>query len=148
MRKAKGAGTMGNRADQTVLVVEDNYLIALDLEGQVRALGFGEVLLSANAEQALVHAAGGRIAVALLDLGLGDGATSEALAVDLAAMNIPMVVVTGFADTFAAGHPFHGVPVVRKPFNTDDLRRALANVWPERTGSAAAPSQAEPSEKR
>lgn len=123
---------MGNRAEATVLVVEDNYLIALDLEAHVRALGFGEVLLAENAEQALSLAENAQIAVALLDLGLGDGATSEAVSTRLAAMGVARVVVTGFADTFAEGHPFHGVPVVRKPFNAADLRDAIEQVWPPR----------------
>jgi Response regulator containing CheY-like receiver, AAA-type ATPase, and DNA-binding domains len=112
----------------TALVVEDQYLIALDLESHLRAIGFGDVLLAGNGAEAMDAAATSQVAVALLDMGLEEQDESLHLAEWFAQQGLRFIVVTGYGDEFAQGHPFYGRPVVRKPYNVHELTRAVAQV--------------------
>jgi len=128
---------MGRLDKLTALVIEDQYLIALDLEGHLQGLGFGAVRLTGSAVEAMAVAQAEPVAVALLDLGLTEPGESEALARWLTGRGIPFVIVTGFADTFDHGHPLHGVPVVRKPFGIGQLEAAIAAVLEGRRKASA-----------
>ncbi len=62
-----------NTANQRVLIVEDEFLIALDLEQTVRSLGLEVAGLAVNKEQALKLAP--MADIAFVDVNLLDGAT-------------------------------------------------------------------------
>jgi DNA-binding response OmpR family regulator len=110
------------------LVVDDELLIALDIEQELTAAGAAEVVCAgglAEAEEALRK---GPFDVAVLDLRLGRQ-TSLALANELRSAGTPFVFLTG-ARSDAAEITAFAVPVVEKPFLAplllDAVRRALA----------------------
>jgi CheY-like chemotaxis protein len=108
----------------TVLVIEDEYLIASDVQRMVEDAGAAQVLLAGSTATALACLADPhQIDVCILDLKLGDE-DGRPLAQELLTRGIPFVVATGMG--IEADLP--GVPIVHKPYTdtqvVDALRRA------------------------
>lgn len=114
-----------------VLVVEDDAIMAFDLSDQLRAAGFTVVGPAIDAEQgvSLVHSEGCDIAV--LDVNLGNGRTSEPIALELARRSIPFIVVSGYTSD---QHPavFSGYPLIVKPVRFEALVAELTREVGER----------------
>ncbi|MBR0652813.1 GAF domain-containing protein [Roseomonas terrae] len=108
-----------------VMVVEDDFIIALDLRAALRRLGVGEVATASTVKQALAAIDAAPPDFALIDVNLG-GETSFPVADALAAREIPFAFVTGYGDDAAVLGRFAGRPVLRKPFD----RTALASLLP------------------
>ena len=108
----------------SVLIVEDQALIALDIEEMIRKLGAREIRLSPNVDDAqkAIERFGADIAV--LDFNLG-AETSEAIADQLISEGIPFVFSTGYGDSLMIPERFRQVPVVRKPVNESALAAQL-----------------------
>lgn len=128
------AATPGTGRGKRLLVVEDEFVIALDLQGLLEAAGHEVVALAASVADALalLHGggAGGAGAPALdgavLDVNLrGEPATPVADA--LAARGVPFVFVSGYG---AAGRPpgHEGAPVLAKPYSEGDLLEIVGRL--------------------
>jgi DNA-binding response OmpR family regulator len=105
---------------QRVLIVEDEFLIALDLEDIIRDAR-AEVILVATADEALKEIDRDTVTLAVLDFNLAKG-TSQAVAHRLVRDGIPFIFHTALSDLPAA---FPSVPVVSKPTTSQDLIAAL-----------------------
>lgn len=109
-------------AGKRILLVEDNYIIAMDLRRMIAALG-AEIIGPANsikAARALVGQ-GTRLDGAILDVRL-DGGTSLPLAEELTSEGIPVILATGL-DAAVLPEQFSGTPKLTKPYNEDTIRR-------------------------
>jgi len=102
--------------DLSILVVEDQSLVAMDLEESLARLGALEVRLSPTAADALALLKSFRPNAAVLDFNLGEE-TSEAVAEHLESVGVPYVFATGYGDSVMIPQRFRHVPVVRKPVN-------------------------------
>lgn len=104
----------------TILLLEDEALIALDLQYALEAAGHSVKTFSTNtaASAWLGH---NRPCAAVIDLKLRDG-DSTALASSLAASKIPIVIYTG-RDVGAADllPLLRDVPILRKPADQDGV---------------------------
>jgi light-regulated signal transduction histidine kinase (bacteriophytochrome)/CheY-like chemotaxis protein len=98
-----------------VLVVEDQMLIAMDLETILAAHGAAEVAAVASASEALARLEWFAPTVAILDVNLG-AETSESVADALTARRVPFAFATGYGDRSIIPPRFAGIPVVRKPY--------------------------------
>ncbi|MEB2848024.1 response regulator [Endobacterium cereale] len=109
-----------------VLIVEDELLIAVELDRIVDGAGHDVVGIVASVEQALAHAA--RAQVALVDLRLADGPSGGALARRLMdRFGIKVVFVT--ANPSEIGYGLDGaIDIVSKPFDDQRILLALAKV--------------------
>ncbi len=104
-----------------VLVVEDEFMIGLDVSQQLTSAGYEVVGLATSVAKALRLEP--RCDVAVLDVNLG-GETCEPVARKMRASGKPFVVLTGYsADTLQPS--FSDATVLRKPPCTDDLLAAL-----------------------
>jgi DNA-binding response OmpR family regulator len=114
----------------TILVVEDEPLIALDIEDALTSLGVGVRLARSIAEARESLSAVPAPQLVLLDVVLPDGRSFD-LAREILGMGLPLVFLTGYD---------HGIPeelsevmVVDKPFSTDTLVavvRRLSGTFP------------------
>lgn len=107
-----------------VLVVEDNMIIALDLEGVLQKLGVGQISMASNVASALEAIAGDRPDFAFLDLNLGEE-TSLPVAEHLKAEKIPFAFGTGFGDQADLPDHLSDVMIISKPYSEKALRDAL-----------------------
>ena len=106
-----------------LLLVEDELLIAMDVEQICRDNGAAEVLLCGNAAE-LQNAAGWTFDAAILDVVI-DGQSTLDMARDLRERRIPFVFATGYSDGDIHS-VLPDVTVVAKPYAAGDLVEALA----------------------
>jgi two-component system, response regulator PdtaR len=110
----------------TVLIVEDEALVALDLALVLRDLGCVVLGPAADSAQALALLRQQRPDAVLLDLGLRDG-FALALVEALAAADVRYVLTTGY-DCEQLEPGLRHAPRLGKPFGQEELRQALLRV--------------------
>jgi DNA-binding LytR/AlgR family response regulator len=120
---------------RSVLILEDEYLIAAALAQWVLEAGYRVVGPVANAEQAqaLINEAG--IDAALLDIRLSDGERSFALAERLQAMRIPFAFITAYSRKLLPA-ALQQVPVLAKPVAAEEVAELLRRLLPARATDA------------
>ena len=109
-----------------VLVVEDDFLIAMDIKGAIERLGGHVVGPIGRLEQAQDLARREVFDAAILDVKL-DGEVTFPLAEELLTRGVPIALATGY-DVASLPENFQGVPLLRKPFHDTDVRR-LARMF-------------------
>lgn len=117
-----------------VLVLEDEGLIALDIEVTLRDAGVADVVLSASVDDALAVIEKTELDAAVLDLHLGRSGWSYEVARRLQAKAIPFIFSSGTVDVTDG---FRDVPLVMKPFSTDQLLATLLQVTAQDARAAA-----------
>jgi DNA-binding NarL/FixJ family response regulator len=125
-----------NLMNPRVLIVEDEFLIALDLEATVHHMGLKVAGLAGNKEQAL------RLApladVAFVDVNLSDGATGPEIGRRLAEdYGVTVVFMTGNPETVANGVK-GALGVVSKPVMPSVVEQSLKYAVARRAGMPAA----------
>jgi CheY-like chemotaxis protein len=131
-RLAQPAGTSPSgpavRLSGTVLVVEDNLIIAMNAADALRGLGAEEVLIAGTVPEALAHIDAHPIAMAILDVDLG-GQTSDTVAERLKERAIPFLLATGYDAQEAVGES--GIPVshvLSKPYSNEGIAEILGRI--------------------
>jgi two-component system, response regulator PdtaR len=113
--------------DHSVLIVEDEFLTAIELEAIVRNAGAEVIGPALSAPQALLLIDNHKITVAILDVWLNQR-NSLPVARRLADRGIPFVFHTGDGrDTLSRGD-WPRAPVLRKPVPARTITAALAEV--------------------
>ncbi|NML11917.1 GAF domain-containing protein [Sphingobium sp. AR-3-1] len=111
---------------RTVLLVEDNMIIAMDGEDALRDLG-AEVMTAASVGRAREAIAIQPVDLAVLDFNLGHE-TSLPIADMLAERSIPFIFATGYGDGLELPARFKGVTLLKKPYSGATLAQALTPV--------------------
>jgi CheY-like chemotaxis protein len=115
-------------AGRSILIVEDEPLIAMMLEDFVESLGHSPAGTADNIDDALECVERGGFDLVILDVNLG---ASECwpVADRLAARSIPFILATGGHVTPPPAHHAEA-PTLTKPFTLDSVREALdsANI--------------------
>jgi two-component sensor histidine kinase len=110
---------------QTVLLVEDSLIIAMDAEDVLGQLGASRVVPVASVRQALEEIDATPPTVALLDINLGDE-TSFPIAERLTERGVRFAFATGYGDQADLPAAFARVPILQKPYTIDSVSRELA----------------------
>ncbi|WP_332055447.1 hypothetical protein [Reyranella sp.] len=112
-----------------VLVVEDEFLIAMDLELMLRKMGAADVRIELDIAGALTALRAKDLPdCAVLDIGFGAQST-EPVADLLLHARVPFIFATGYGDTMRLPARFRAVPIVRKPLGAADLEDAFIRVF-------------------
>jgi CheY-like chemotaxis protein len=112
---------------RSVLIVEDEGLVAMMIEDLVRELGVRDVHLCPDVASALQILETTEIDCAVLDLWVR-GDSSNAIADALAERNIPFLFSSGSdAGALEARHAHR--PMIGKPFNDDDFKLVLLDTY-------------------
>lgn len=106
-----------------ILIVEDEYLVAMMLEEMLGDLGYEVAHIARTLEEAVAAAAQPQVDIAILDLNL-NGERSTPVAEALAARGTPFIFATGYGRAGLEGS-FAEAPTLQKPFREEDLERAL-----------------------
>jgi DNA-binding response OmpR family regulator len=117
-----------------VLVVEDDYLLADELDRMLTERGFRVIGPARNLEAAQRLLADNRIDVACLDVRLNSEESSVPLAQSLAALGIPFVFLTGYPVAYLS-LAMRERPLLEKPVDPDLLAERLRSL----TGTEAEP---------
>lgn len=108
----------------SILVVEDEPLIAMMLEDFLDALGYRLAASCDGVTSALDEVRLGGFDAALLDVNLRDGETSWPVADALSACGRPFVIATGGTND-AVPERHAGAPILSKPYTLDGVRAAF-----------------------
>lgn len=109
----------------SVLVVEDDYLLAEELAESLREHGFGVVGPAATLATAKRLLADNRIDAACLDVRLTEQETSIPLAQSLAALGIPFLFLTAYPVAYLP-IDMRDRPKLDKPVSTEALVEQVA----------------------
>jgi CheY-like chemotaxis protein len=107
-----------------VLIVEDDPIIALDVEDTILGFGVKAVRIAGNMAQALDLIADRAPDFALLDVGL-IREKSFAIAARLDELKVPFVFLTGYGADLRLAAAFADRPRLPKPYSTDALKALL-----------------------
>lgn len=118
-----GTAQRPGAAPVRALLVEDESLIAMLLEDQLRALGVTEVTLAPTLQAGLEKASAGEFDFAVLDVNL-NGERSDAIAAVLVERGVPFAFSTGYGRAGVAER-FASYPVATKPTQFEELRRIV-----------------------
>lgn len=110
-----------------ILVVEDETLVALQLQGDLEDEGHEVVGPAMSLEQGLKLATQEPIDAALVDVRLGRE-TSAPIADTLLARRIPFAFATGYTDVTMLPDHLRQVPKLGKPYVKGDMRRILKHL--------------------
>ena len=111
----------------TILILEDEPLIRMDLEMVAEDAGWTP-WPAGHLETAMKLLDAGAPDTAILDLNLGNGVTSRAVAERLHAAGIPFVILTGDHHTDMSWLQTMGAPILRKPHMANDVIRIVAGL--------------------
>jgi CheY-like chemotaxis protein len=107
-----------------ILVVEDQLLIAMDVQTMLTAEGAASVETASSVKEALHVLTALRPDVAILDVNLGNG-SSLPVAHALRESGVAFVFATGYGENTLIPAAMADVPVVRKPYDIAALVGAL-----------------------
>lgn len=110
-----------------ILVLEDNAVIAMDVELLLQDCGAEVVETVATVNGALGKLADFSPDVAVLDINLDQG-TSLPVAEALLARGIPFIFATGYSDPSMLPEAFAHIEILQKPFEAAAFERALAET--------------------
>ncbi len=122
-RVDSGAALAGLR----ILIVEDEFLLAMELETLLQQRGCLVLGPVSSVRQALSMLDGERPDIALLDVNLkGERATPVAAA--LHARGVPFILITGYSLLQLSEPELRDAPRIDKPVNCRLLKRAVATA--------------------
>jgi CheY-like chemotaxis protein len=112
------------------LVLDDEFLIALDIQHILEQNGAANVVCAGNADDALDRLRAGAVFdFAVLDIKLSGGARdSQSVAAELTRQNVPFVFLTGVDHHDKIRKQYPDAPVVEKPYDMALLLDAVTRV--------------------
>ena len=123
---------------QRALIVEDEYLIAHDLEAAMHALGFDDCDVAPNARQAHSLSMSDQPDIVVVDVCLEGGREGIEVARWLREMfDVPVIFVTSYSDADTVQRIrdlVPGAPVLAKPVYPECLADAIAELGRSRAG--------------
>jgi CheY-like chemotaxis protein len=110
-------------AGKRVLVVEDELMIRMLLEGMLTDLGHSVVAEAGRIEEALTLAKEAEFDIAVLDVNLHGKPITPVVEV-LVARGLPFVFASGFGQQ-GVPEPYRSSPALQKPFQSEALAKAI-----------------------
>ena len=124
-----------------VLIIEDEPVIAADIEALVRELGHDVVDIAATRTEAVDAAARQRPGLVLADIQLADGSSGiDAVKDILAKFDVPVIFITAFPERLLTGERPEPTFLITKPFQPETVKAAIGQALffhPARTKKAA-----------
>jgi CheY-like chemotaxis protein len=112
-----------------VLIIEDEPLIALDLQQLVQDLGHRVVRVARTEREAVAAAQASRPGLILADIRLADGSSGlDAVNEILPHLSVPVIFVTAFPEKLLTGIKPEPTFLIRKPFRPDALRAVISQA--------------------
>ncbi|MBZ9991473.1 response regulator [Mesorhizobium sp. BH1-1-5] len=108
-----------------ILVLEDEFLIAMDVEQLCRDHGAADVTIVRKIAEVEGEALPSRFDAAVVDLMLGGVSTLD-FASRLRSEGVPFVFASGYSDSDEVKDSFPDIRLVAKPYSGDDLIEAVA----------------------
>ncbi|MEM8853558.1 MAG: response regulator [Pseudomonadota bacterium] len=112
-----------------VLIIEDEPMIALDLESLVEDLGHEVAGVARTHSEAIESVAKRRPGLVLADIRLADGSSGlEAVNEILQTIDVPVVFITAYPERLLTGERPEPAFLITKPFETDTVKAVVSQA--------------------
>ena len=112
-----------------ILIIEDEPIIAMDIEMIVRDLGHDVVAVATTHREAVAEAQKHQPGLVLADIQLADNSSGiEAVQEILTALKVPVIFITAFPERLLTGDRPEPAFLLTKPYQPATLRAAISQV--------------------
>ena len=112
-----------------VLIIEDESIIALDLESIVTGLGHDVVGIAATRDDAVQKAVALRPGLVLADIRLADGSSGiDAVTDILRSFDVPVIFITAYPERLLTGERPEPTYLITKPFLSETVMAAVGQA--------------------
>ena len=120
---------IGRQIATDVLIIEDEPLIAMDLERMLRDLGHRVTSIARTHKDALKAAALQKPGLVLADIRLADGSSGlDAVNDILGTFTVPVVFITAYPEKLMTGERPEPTFLITKPFREDAVKAIISQV--------------------
>ena len=120
---------IGRQTRARVLIIEDEPIIAMDIESIVRDLGHDVVGIAVTRDEAVAQARSGEPSLVLADIQLADDSSGiDAVSDILSEVNVPVIFITAFPERLLTGERPEPTFLITKPFQEATLKAAIAQA--------------------
>ncbi len=121
--------TIDSQLASRVLIIEDEPIIALDLENLVTELGHKVVAVAATKDDAVAKAKSERPGLVLADINLGEGGSGiDAVSEILASFDIPVIFITAYPEKLLTGERPEPTYLIAKPFLPETVQATVGQA--------------------
>jgi CheY-like chemotaxis protein len=120
---------IGKQIATDVLIIEDEPLIAMDLQGVLQGLGHRVISIARTHKDALKAAAASKPGLVLADIRLADGSSGlDAVNDILMSFTVPVVFITAYPEKLMTGERPEPTFLITKPFRQDAVKAIVSQV--------------------
>jgi CheY-like chemotaxis protein/DNA-directed RNA polymerase specialized sigma24 family protein len=133
---AEALGEIEHQTRADVLIIEDEPIIAMDIETIVRDLGHTVTGVAVTRDEAVAQAMARRPGLVLADIQLADDSSGiDAVKEILAEFQVPVIFITAFPERLLTGERPEPTFLITKPFQRSTVRALIAQAlfFDERT---------------
>jgi CheY-like chemotaxis protein/DNA-directed RNA polymerase specialized sigma24 family protein len=112
-----------------VLIIEDEPLIAIDIQMLVEELGHRVLTIARTRDEAVAAAKSAAPGLILADIQLADGSSGlDAVNQILSDFSVPVIFITAYPERFLTGTPPEPAFLITKPFGVDSLKAVISQA--------------------
>ncbi|HKD49004.1 MAG TPA: response regulator [Rhizomicrobium sp.] len=121
--------TIDGQLASKVLIIEDEPIIAMDLENLVTELGHKVVATAATKDEAVAKAKSERPGLVLADINLGEGGSGiDAVNEILSSFDIPVIFITAYPEKLLTGERPEPTYLIAKPFLPETVQATVGQA--------------------
>ncbi len=137
---AQASAEISRQVATDILIIEDEPLIAMDIEQMVESLGHRVVGTARTHTEAIAMFKSSRAKMILADIQLADGSSGiDAVNEILTTASVPVIFITAFPERLLTGERPEPAFLVTKPFNPDMVKALISQaLFFDRQAKAAA----------
>ncbi len=125
----EAARQIGEQVASRVLVIEDEPIIAMDLESLVESLGHTVIGNARTRDEAIAMARKHRPGLVLADIRLADGSSGlDAVNDILASFEVPVVFITAYPESLLTGERPEPTFLIAKPFREETVKAVVSQA--------------------
>ncbi|MDO8550088.1 MAG: response regulator [Ignavibacteria bacterium] len=114
-------------ANKTILIVEDNMIIAIDIQERIKNFGYIVPAIVSSGEEALNKTEELKPDLVIMDIGLKGNMNGIETGKKIREnFNIPVIYLTGNSNLLKQANITD--PCIDKPFNDDELKRLITKL--------------------
>ena len=121
--------TIDTQLASRVMIIEDEPIIAMDLENLVTELGHKVVAVASTKDEAVAKAHSERPGLVLADINLGEGGSGiDAVSEILSAFDIPVIFITAYPEKLLTGERPEPTYLIAKPFLPETVQATVGQA--------------------
>jgi DNA-directed RNA polymerase specialized sigma24 family protein/CheY-like chemotaxis protein len=125
----QAAREIAEQVATSVLIIEDEPIIALDIEAMVQELGHEVTGIARTHKEAVALMKHKRPGLVLADIQLADGSSGlDAVNEILHTVNVPVIFITAYPERLLTGEKPEPAFLITKPFQPDAVKAAISQA--------------------